>query len=130
MLSKRKIEVLGVKSSSRPSMLKWSTSEYSWSTRISKKNPSSLIYPMYLNPLSSSFQWTSPSHIFTSFLDPAISSKLHLPINGFFQCFSQAPKQLTTLRLGEVCVWAKNLLRIWNWRDKSRGKLRLMCRWL
>ena len=57
-----------------------------------QKNPSSLIYPMYLNPLSSNFQWTSPSHIFTSYLDPAISSKLHLLVNGFLQYFPTCTK--------------------------------------
>ena len=34
-----------------------------------QKNIPSLIYPMYLNPLSSSSQWTSPCHVFTNYLD-------------------------------------------------------------
>ena len=72
-----------------------------------KKNPSSLIYLMYLNPLSSNYQRASCSHVFTSYLDLAISSKLHLPIDGFFQYFPYAPKLLSTLRLGEENVWAK-----------------------
>ena len=79
-----------------------------------QKNPSSLIYPMYLNPPSSSHQRTSPSYVFTRCLDPAISSKLHLLISGFFQCFLHAPKLLSTLRLSEVSFWAKNLSRICN----------------
>ena len=78
---------------------------------------------MYLNPPSSSYQQTSLSYVFTSYLNPAISSKLHPPINGFFQCFPHAPKLLSTLRLGEVSAWAKNLSRICNWRGRSRGKL-------
>ena len=49
-----------------------------------QKDPQSLIYPMYFNPPSSSYQWVSRSHVFTSYPDPAISSKLHLPINDFF----------------------------------------------
>ena len=89
-----------------------------------QKNPSSLIYPMYLNPLSSSYQWDSPSHVFTSYLDPAISSKLHPPIDGFFQCFPHIPKLLSTLKLSEISVWAKNLSRICNWRGRNRGKLK------
>ena len=72
---------------------------------------------MYLNPPSSSSQWTSLSLVFTSYSDLAISSKLHPPINDFFQYFPHAPKLLLTLRLGEVSVWAKNLSRICNWRD-------------
>ena len=89
-----------------------------------QKDPPSLIYQMYLNPSSSSYQRTSSSHVFTSYLDLIISSKLHPPINGFFQCFPHTPKLLSTLRLGEISVWAKNLSRICNWRGRSRGKLR------
>ena len=63
-----------------------------------QKDPPRLIFPIYLIPTSSSSQRVSPSHVFTSYLDPTISSKLHPPINGFFQCFPQAPKQLTTLK--------------------------------
>ena len=75
---------------------------------------------MYLNPLSSSSQWNLLCHVFTSYLDPTISSKFHLPINGFFQYFPHVPKQLITLGLGEVCVSAKNLSRICNCRGKLR----------
>jgi len=74
-----------------------------------QKDHLSLIYPMYLNPPSSSYQWASRSHVFTSYPYLAINSKLHLPINGFFQYFSYAPKLLSTFRLGEVSVWTKNL---------------------
>ena len=38
-----------------------------------QKDPPNLVYPLYLNPPSSSSQWTSPSLVFTSFSDPAIS---------------------------------------------------------
>jgi len=44
-----------------------------------QKDPSSLIYPMYLSPPNSSYQWASPSLVFSSYPDPAISSKLHPP---------------------------------------------------
>ena len=92
-----------------------------------QKDPSSLIYPMYLNPPSSSYQQASRSYVFTSYSDLTIGSKLHLPINDFFQCFSYAPKLLLTLKLGEVSVWVKNLSRICKWKGKSRGKLKGNC---
>ena len=78
---------------------------------------------MYLNPLSFCYQQVSQTHVFTSYPDPAISSKLHLPLNGFFQCFPYASKLISTLGLGEVSVWAKNLSRMCRWRGKSKGKL-------
>ena len=78
---------------------------------------------MYQNPPSSSYQQASWSHVFTSYPNPAISSKLHPSVNGFFQCFPQAPKLLSTLKMGEVSVQAKNLSRICKWRDRSRGNL-------
>ena len=78
---------------------------------------------MYLNPPSFSYQRASRSHVFTSYLDLAFSSKLHLPTNGFFQCFPYAPKLLSTLRLGEISVWAKNFSMMCRWRSRSRGKL-------
>ena len=64
------------------------------------------------------------SLVFTSYPNPTISSKLHPPINGLFQCFPHAPKLLFILRFGEVCVWTKNLSRMYNWRGRSRGKLK------
>ena len=88
-----------------------------------QKDPLSLIYPMYLNPPSFSFQQVSWSHVFTSYPDPAISSKLHPSINGFFQCFPYAPKLLLTHRLDEVSVWAKNLSKMCRQRGRSREKL-------
>ena len=89
-----------------------------------QKDPPSLIYPMYLNPPSSSSKQISPNLVFTSYPNPAISFKLHLPINGLFQCLPHTPKLLSTLRLGKLSVWVKNLSRICNWRGSSREKLR------
>ena len=88
-----------------------------------QKDPPNLIYPMYLNPPSFSYQRASRSHVFTSYLDLAFSSKLHLPANDFFQCFPYAPKLLSTLRLGEISVWAKNFSMMCRWRSRSRGKV-------
>ena len=62
---------------------------------------------MYLNPPSSSSQRTSVSLFFTSYLNLAISFKLHPLNNDFVQYIPHAPKQLSTLRLGEVSVWDK-----------------------
>ena len=89
-----------------------------------QKDPPSLIYPTYLNPPSSSSKRTSPNLIFTSYSDLVISSKLHPPITGLFQCLPHSPKLISTLRLGKVSVWAKNLSRICNWRGRSKEKLR------
>ena len=91
------------------------------------KDPPKLIYPKYLNPPSSSYQQASPSHVFTSYLDPAISSKLYLLIDGFFQYFPHEPKLHSAFRLGEVSVWTKNLSRMCNWRGRSRGKHKRNC---
>ena len=91
------------------------------------KDPPSLIYSMYLNPPSSSYQQASPSHVFTSYLNLAISSKLYLLIDGFFQYFPHEPKLHSTFRLSEVSVWTKNLSRMCNWRGRSRGKLKRNC---
>jgi len=67
---------------------------------------------------------SSRSHVFTSCPDPAISSKLHPPLTGFFQCFPYAPKLLSTIRMGKVSVWVKNLFRICRWRGRSKGNFR------
>ena len=91
-----------------------------------QKVPPILIYPMYLNPPSSSYQRVSWSHVFTSYLDPAINSKLHLPLNSFFQCFPHAPKLLSILRMDEVSVWAKNRSRMCRLRGRSRRNFREM----
>ena len=78
---------------------------------------------MYLNPPSFSYQRASWSHVFTSYPDPTMSSKLHPSINGFFQCFPYAPKLLLTHRLDEVSVWAKNLSKMCRQGGRSREKL-------
>ena len=51
-------------------------------------------------------------------------TQLHLPLNGSFQCFLKAPKLDSTLRLGVVSVWVKNLSRMQRQRGRSRGKSR------
>ena len=56
----------------------------------------------------------------------AAISKLHLLLNGFFQCFPYAPKLLSTLKMGEVSVWAKNLSKMCRWRGRSKGNFREM----
>ena len=43
------------------------------------RNPPSLIYPMYLSPPSSYSNKASRNCVLSSSLDPATSSKLHLP---------------------------------------------------
>ena len=109
------------KTSPRPSKPK----SIHWWIKLKYMNKEeTLIYQMYLNPSSSCYQQVLRSHVFTSCPDPAISSKLHPPLNGFFQCFPYAPKLLSTLRIGEVSVWVKNLSRKWKWRGRSKGNFR------
>ena len=84
-----------------------------WSTRQSigmyglARDPPSLLYPMYLSPLSSysnkafselCLVWLSRSH-----------NKLHFAstILGIFQCFPVAPKTLSTLWKGVGCIWVQ-----------------------
>ena len=43
------------------------------------RDPTSLIYPMYLNPPSSYFNKASWNHVLSSSPNPATSSILHLP---------------------------------------------------
>ena len=43
------------------------------------RDPPSLIYSLYLSPLSSYSNKASRNHVLSSFLDPATSSMLHLP---------------------------------------------------
>ena len=43
------------------------------------RDPPSLIYPLYLSPLSSYFNKASRNRVLSSSLDPATSSMLHLP---------------------------------------------------
>ena len=120
MLSKRKLKYLvkslttALQAEIDPLVNKVRVYEY-------QKNPPSLIYLIYLNPQSFSSQQASRSYVFTSYLNP--SSKSHPPIYGFFQCFSYTPKLLSIPRIGEVSVWAKNLLRMCKWKGRSRGKL-------
>ena len=76
MLSKRKLKYLAKNLSAalqaeiNPLVNKVGVQEY-------QKDPPSLIYPMYLNPLSSSYQRASLSHVFTSYLNLAII-RIHL----------------------------------------------------
>ena len=87
---------------------KCSTSDKSWSTRILKRLSKPNL-PKVLEP--SKFQL--PMDFIELYLHQLSGSRnqlqLHPLKNGFIQCFPQAPKQLTTLRLGVICVWAKKL---------------------
>lgn len=74
--------------------------------------PSKLLLPTDF--LESSLHQLSRSHN---------SARLHPPLNGFFQYLPKAPTLLSTLRVGEVSVWAKNLSKMCRWKCKSRWKL-------
>ena len=98
------------KTSPRPSKSK----SISWSTRI-KKDPPSLIYPMYLNPLS--YQWTSQSL-------SGFSNRPDCVRQTTLASFSKFPKLLKlqntlyTLNRYGFCL-GKNLLSRY---DNGRGK--------
>ena len=66
---------------------------------------------MYLSPLSSCYQWTSQSLVFTSYLDfaihPIASSKPHRILLANPQSFPSS-KILSTLWIGMGCVWVQN----------------------
>ena len=101
-------EKLGEKSLHNPPSRSRFTREYSWSTWITK-DPSSLVYHIYLSPLSSCYQLASRNLIFSTFQKSHNSAQLHPLMNGSFQYFSTAQKSHLTLRMGVVSVWAINL---------------------
>ena len=49
-----------------------------------QKDPPNLIYPLYLNPLSSSSQWTFRNFVFTSYSNPANRPIASPSFTGFF----------------------------------------------
>ena len=51
------------------------------------RDPPSLIYPLYLSPLSSYSNKASRNHVLSNSLDPATSSMLHLPSLAFSNAF-------------------------------------------
>ena len=53
------------------------------------KNPPSLIYPIYLSPISLYFNKVSRNHVLSSSPNPATSSMLHLPSLAFFNVSQQ-----------------------------------------
>ena len=75
---KEESEVLDVKPLCRPPNGNRSTRQ---SVRIHglARDPLSLIYPMYLNPLNSYSNKATRNHVLSSSPDPATSSMLHLP---------------------------------------------------
>lgn len=70
-------------------------------------NPLSLDYPLYLDPPSLNYQRASLSLVYQLFKSRNYH-QLHPSQNGMTQCFPKAPKQLTTLKMGVVCVLAEN----------------------
>ena len=68
------------------------------------------IYPMYLNPPSSSYQWTSRSHVFSSFPNPAIlpiaSTKPHWLLLTNSQNFPNS-KTLSILWIYVGYIWVQ-----------------------
>ena len=103
MLSKRKIEKLGVKTSPRLFEPKWSTSELV-GVQGYQKDPPSLIYPKYLRLPSSNYQWTSQSLVFTSYPDPAIRPDcIYQASSASFGNFPKLLKLQNTLYTLNMC---------------------------
>ena len=75
---KEEIEVLSVKPLCHPSSSNRSTRQ-SVGIHELARDPPSLIYSMYLSPLSSYSNKASRNRVLSSSSDPAISSMLHLP---------------------------------------------------
>ena len=71
-------EELGEKPLCRPPSSNRSTRKSVGIPRLAK-GPPSLIYPLYLSPLSSYSNKASQNHVLSSFPDPATSSILYLP---------------------------------------------------
>ena len=78
----------------------WSTRELSWSTWITK-DPSSLIYPMYLSPSSSYYQLASQNLVFSSFPD----STIQLDCICQWMAHSNASQQHLNLTWHSKWVW-------------------------
>ena len=72
------IEVLGIKPLRHPPSNNRSTKQSVGIYGLAR-DPLSLIYPLYLSPLSSYSNKTSQNRVLSSSLDPATSSMLHLP---------------------------------------------------
>ena len=90
-----------------------------------QKDPRRLIYPKHLSRISSSYQWTSRSLVFTiiSFPNTAIppdcTAKPYRFILAKTQWFSSS-KTLSTFWMGVNCVWVQSLFNVWQWERGSR----------
>ena len=73
-----KTEVLGIKPLRHPPSDNQSTRQ-SIGIHELARDPLNLIYPMYLNPLSSYSNKASRNHVLSNSPNPATSSMLHLP---------------------------------------------------
>ena len=73
-----KTKELGKKPLRRPPSDNRSTRQSVGIHRLAR-NPPSLIYPIYLSPISLYFNKVSWNHVLSSSPDPATSSMLHLP---------------------------------------------------
>ena len=73
-----------------------------------RPSKSKSIYPMYLNPPSSSYQWTSRSHVFSSFSNLAIcpiaSTKPYPASFGKSPKLSKLQNTLYTLKRYGLCL--------------------------
>ena len=98
-----------------------------WFTRQSvriqgcARDPPSLIYPLYLSPLSSYSNKASRNPVLSSSSDPAINPIASTNPWLLFQCFPAAQNLHLTLSDGVVSVWANNLSMVWKLRGRRWG---------
>ena len=88
------IEALGVKPLRRPQSGKKSTKECSWDTWIAE-DPPSLVYPMYLRPLSSYSNEVTPNLFSLACRIPLLDHNIYQYEIGPFLTASQSTKQLS-----------------------------------
>ena len=69
-----------------------------------KRDPPSIIYPLYLSPPSSYYNKASRNRILSSSLDPATSSMLHLPSLASSNTSSSTKRSLDTLKGCGKCL--------------------------
>ena len=109
-----------------PSKCNWSTRQ---SVRIHgwAKDPPSLIYHLYLCPLSFYSNKVSRNHVLSSTPNPATSFMLHLPSLASSNASQQHQKPHLTLSNGVVSVYAINLSMVWKWRGRRWGNSANKC---
>ena len=113
-------EELGEKPHCRPPSGNRSTRQSVWIHELAK-DPPSLIYSMYLSPLSSYSNKATRNHVLSSSPDPATSSMLHPPTLASSNASQQHQKNTHyTLKRYGLCLGTNLLSRYHNGRGKEK----------